>query len=100
MKKVIFLSLTLFILSGFSINTNAQIIVKVRPKAPKVVIVPHKARPNHVWIAGHWKVNKSGRYVWVKGHWVKKRHGYVWVNGHWKKVRGGWIWVPGHWKAV
>ncbi len=100
MKKLIFLSLTLFILSGFALQTNAQVIIKVKPKAPKVVVVHKKARPNHVWIAGHWKVNRYGKYVWVGGHWVKKRHGYIWINGHWKKVRGGWVWVPGHWKIA
>ena len=100
MKNIIFsFALLAFLLIG-SYDANAQIIVKIKPRAPKVVVVHKKHRPNYIWVEGHWKVNRYGKYVWVEGHWVKKRHGYVWVNGHWKKVRSGWIWVPGHWKAV
>jgi len=100
MKKLMFSSLIVLILSGFSLQTNAQVIIKVRPKAPKVVVVHKKARPNHIWITGHWKVNRFGKYVWTKGYWVKKRHGSICVSGHWKKVRRGWTWVPGHWRIA
>ncbi len=100
MKKIIFLTLTMFILSGFAFQTNAQIIIKIKPPKPKVVVVKTKHRPHHIWVKGHWKTTPSGKFVWVEGHWIKKRHGFVWIDGHWKKVRGGWIWVPGHWKTV
>lgn len=99
MKKAIILSV--FILLGFFIpEAKSQVVVKVRPARPAVVLKkPAKAKRGHVWREGHWVYNqRQGKYVWKKGGWVKNRRGKVWVAGHWKKVPGGEQWVPGHWR--
>jgi len=99
MKKVIFIS-ALFLFGIFIPDAKSQIVVKVRPARPAVVVKkPVKARRGHVWREGHWVYsNKKGKYIWRKGQWVKKRPGKVWVKGHWKLVPGGQRWVPGHWR--
>lgn len=97
MKKILPL-IALAVLTA--VNTQAQIVVKVRPSRPAVVIAkPAKANRGHVWIDGHWVWNKKcACYRWKKGHWVKARRGHAYVPGHWKSVNGGHKWVPGHWK--
>ena len=81
-------------------QASSQVVVKVRPNKPTVVVAkPAKHKKGHVWVEGHWRYDKkAGKYVWVKGHWKKARPGHVWVPGHWKEVPGGHEWVPGHWK--
>ncbi len=81
-------------------ESAAQVVVKVKPNKPKVVVMkPAKANPGHVWIDGHWKWDKpSHQYIWVKGHWIKEKKGHTWVPGHWKSAPSGHEWVPGHWK--
>lgn len=99
MKKLI-LIVGLFFLGIFIPDGQSQVVVKVRPARPKVIVKkPARAKRNHVWVDGHWVYNKrQGKYVWRKGHYMKKRPGKVWVKGHWKKVPGGEKWVPGHWR--
>ena len=99
MKKVIFIS-ALFLFGIFIPDAKSQIVVKVRPARPAVVVKkPVKVRRGHVWREGHWVYsNKKGKYIWRKGQWVKKRPGKVRVKGHWKSVPGGQRWVPGHWR--
>jgi len=100
MKKLRILGL-LFVAFMFSASiSQAQIIVKIKPKPPKAVVKPPKPGPKHVWIAGHWQWNKqTNNYVWTKGHWTKpKRPGTTWVPGHWNDTPNGYKWVPGHWK--
>jgi hypothetical protein len=101
MKKLL-LSLIIFcgILFFYYENACSQVVVKVKPAKPKVVVVkPAKPGPRHIWVKGHWRWNKKREeYVWVKGHWVKPKKGRAWVPGHWKKVPGGFRWVPGHWR--
>ena len=81
-------------------NLSAQVVVKIKPARPKVVVVkPPKPGPKHVWINGHWKWSKKRKeYIWVKGYWLKPKKGRAWVPGHWEKVPGGFKWVPGHWR--
>lgn len=81
-------------------NASSQVLVKVKPVRPAVVVVkPAKARKNHIWIDGHWAYShKLNRYVWIDAKWVKRPRGKAkWVPGHWNKVPGGWKYVPGHW---
>jgi len=101
MKKQGFIfSITVIALLSISIFSNAQVIIKIKPLRPKVVVVKPKAPgPNFVWINGHWKWSKRVvKYVWAKGHWSKRRRGANWVSGHWADVPGGHKWIPGHWK--
>ena len=99
--KALKIFLVFIIVIFFSNESAAQLVVKVKPVKPKVVVVkPVKVKAGHVWVNGHWKVNAAGNYVYIDGYHLKKRHGKIWVDGHWKKVPGGWKWTPGHWKAA
>lgn len=97
--KQIFL-LSCFIVSSIGIS-NAQMVVKVRPAKPKVLVVkPAKAKPGHVWRNGHWVWNaKRKNYVWRKATWVKVNPGHAWMAGHWVRSANGHKWVPGYWKT-
>jgi len=103
MKKLLSLLGLLFVFS-FSSNQdiNAQVVVKVRPARPAVVVArPAKARSGHTWIEGHWRYNnQTNQYVWVKGHWKQTRAGHNWVAGRWVTCTGGHKWVAGYWKPV
>ncbi len=98
MKRIKYLAILFIGLVIFTIQqANAQIIVRIKPHAPKVVLIKTKAPlKGFVWREGHWKIHKN-KYVWVKGHWVKKRRNHVWVKGYWKHMNRGWVWVPGRW---
>jgi len=102
MKKILLIvfvfAMNLWILP----DLQAQVIVKVRPRKPDVVIVKTPAPgANYIWIEGHWKWSRrQHQYVWVNGHWEKRRHHKVWVPGHWAVVPGGYRWVPGHWRRI
>lgn len=103
MKRIMLIMAVAVALAFGSLNSTAQIIVKVKPVAPTptVVIRPNPPQSHMVWVDGHWKwSNKLGRYVWVDGYWVKAKHGHVWVSGHWADVPGGYKWVPGHWRRI
>lgn len=96
MKKTYYILVTLTIGTLLTNTALADLVVKIRPQKPKIVIVkPDKPGKDHFWKSGHWVIKKN-RYVWVDGYWIKKRPNHIWINGHWKKVRHGWIWVPGH----
>jgi len=92
--------ITLGFLIPFVFAANAQVVVKIKPVGPKVVVVkPASPGPRFVWIEGGWRWDKAiKQYVWVEGHWVKLRRGREWVDGHWVDAQGGWKWIPGHWK--
>jgi hypothetical protein len=86
---------------GFALPaaSSAQVVVRVRPVAPKVVVVrPAERRAGWVWADGEWRWDRpTKQYVWVEGHWIKEVPSSVWVAGHWRRTRGGEAWVPGHW---
>ena len=98
-KKIVIFVAILF-LGLFVPEAQSQVIVKVRPKRPKVFVKkPVKINKGHAWREGHWVYNKQKeKYVWRKGQWVKRKPGKIWVKGHWKKVSGGEKWIPGRWK--
>jgi len=103
MKKVLIITfLALACMCGTSLETQAQVVVAVKPARPDVVVVkPAKARRGYIWVDGHWKYNKrTNRYVWVKGGWVRARRGFVYVPGRWVKAPAGFKWVPGTWRRV
>jgi hypothetical protein len=94
----------LLIIALFALNNSltAQVIVKVSPASPKVVLVkPKKPAADMVWVAGHWHWSpRKQKYVWIEGKWIKTRRGHAYIAGHWKVVRGGYKWIPGHWIRV
>ena len=89
-KKILTLiGLLLFLALGNTSTADAQVVVKVRPNRPAVVVAkPAKVRAGHVWVAGHWCHN-GNRYVWVKGGWIRARANHNWVAGRWVACRGG-----------
>ena len=94
-KKILFV-IALALTTG-AFNSNAQIVVGIRP------VVPHYERivapsPRHIWIDEEWEP-RGGSYVFVGGHWALPPHpGGVWVPGHWVQRPRGWVWKPGHWR--
>ncbi len=101
MKNFFLVSICFFLLLFTVNNLSAQIVVKIKPMEPTIVVVrPDSPGNDHVWIDGHWKWNDTrSEYVWVDGHWDKPGNpNWKWVSGHWKKSRGGWKWIEGHWK--
>ena len=98
--KLIKLLIVAFIL-GFGNFANAQIIVKVKPVAPRnaVVIAPGRAPHGKVWVSGYW-VATGNSYIWKDGYYTNHRPGYRYVEGHWKHNRNGWVWVPAKWRRV
>ena len=84
------------ILFTASVESGAQVIIKVRP-APVVSVRPLAPGPRHVWVGGEY-IWRGGSYVYVDGYWAEPpRRFRVWKDGHWKRRHGGWVWVPGHW---
>ncbi|MFT6746066.1 MAG: hypothetical protein ACJAZ2_000404 [Glaciecola sp.] len=101
MKKILKTSLlTLVIVCASFVTGSAQVVVKIKPAKPKVLVIkPAKLKHGHIWRTGHWKWNKKDhKYVWTKAHWVKENNGHHWVGGHWVKNSHGHAWTAGHWK--
>jgi len=97
MKK---LSRVLFLVAAVSLFTavksNAQIVVRVRPRVVAVV-APARPSPRHVWVAQGWQV-RGGVYVARPGYWALPPHpGAVWIAGHWRDTPRGSVWIEGHW---
>ena len=88
------------IMLGSAIASEAQIIVRVRPVAPRrtVVVRPVAPSPRHVWVEDDWRVN-NGAYVYNGGRYIEAPYERArWIPGHWKNTpRRGWVWKEGHW---
>jgi hypothetical protein len=87
------------VISMLSVTSDAQIVVRVRPPRPKVIVV-RSAPPSryHVWVDEDWVVAGRG-YRWNGGHWAAPpRMHAVWMPGYWRNSRRGDIWVPGYWR--
>ena len=102
MKTLRVLLITIVAVSLLWSVSNAQVVVKHKPKAPKAIKEkPAKPDAKHVWVAGEWKFNKTTKkYDWKEGHWFAPRPNTIWVSGHWKKVPEGFKWMHGQWKVV
>ena len=92
--------LTGIIICTSFVSGNAQVVVKIKPAKPKVLVVkPATHKQGHAWREGHWKWHKkNNKYKWVKAGWVKENKGHYWAGGHWVKNAQGHSWVAGHWK--
>jgi len=68
-SKSIIITLVMFIgLLSFNIGeTNAGPRVRIYVGTTKI----HKPGPNYIWVEGHNKLNKFGKWVWVPGHWKR-----------------------------
>ncbi|MFT4031064.1 MAG: hypothetical protein QM669_01465 [Siphonobacter sp.] len=93
----IFLLYSALMLTGFL--SEAQIVVRVRPTRPAVVVRrPAAPSPRHVWVEEDW-VPRGRRYTWHGGYWVTPpRPRAVWVPGHWEGRRRGQVWIQGYWR--
>lgn len=99
-KKGLILSIVLMSMIGLGVQSaEAQIVVKVRPTTPKVLVKkPRKPFSNAIWIDGRWVWSKrSKHYVWKSGQWVKPKRNRTYVAGRWIKKPNGWLYVPGKW---
>ncbi len=99
MKALVGGLLALSFLSLAAADAQAQIIVRVRPARPKVVVArPVAPSPRHVWVEEEWAPAGAG-YQWRGGYWAAPpRERAIWVPGHWTGRRRGYTWVPGHWR--
>ncbi|QQL50381.1 YXWGXW repeat-containing protein [Mucilaginibacter ginkgonis] len=86
------------LLSLSAAASQAQVIVRVRPVAPRVVVTrPVAPSPRHVWVNEEWRPVR-GRYVYSGGYWAAPpRAGARFIPGHWRATRRGSVWIPGHW---
>jgi len=101
MKKIVKILMVLSIASMFSFqNSQAQVVVRVRPRRPGMEIIrrPHRPSPRHVWVDEEW-TPAGPRYVYHRGYWaLPPRPGTIWIAGHWDRRGSGYVWVPGHWR--
>jgi hypothetical protein len=84
---------------GMANYTNAQVVVRVRPAMPRVVVArPVAPSPRHVWVAEDWRPGRRN-YRWSGNYWAAPpRPQAIWVPGHWVTRPRGYIWAPGHWR--
>jgi hypothetical protein len=101
MKKIIRVLMLLTAVTVFAVtNSNAQVVVRVRPERPGAVVVrrPFRPSPRHVWVAEEW-TPAGGTYVYHGGYWaVPPRPGAIWVTGRWRHSHRGYVWVGGYWR--
>lgn len=95
-------AIALLLAAGDVTNSDAQIVVRVRPNRPSVVVTnrPPQPTPRHVWVDEDWRA-RGRRYNWHGGYWTAPPRRYpnaAWVPGHWESRRGGNVWVGGHWR--
>ena len=97
MKKILRMLMTVLILVGATSAVNAQLVIRIRPVAPRIVRVAAPS-PRHVWVEEDWRY-ENNNYIYNGGRWMEPPLGYArWVPGHWKESRRrGWVWKPGHW---
>ena len=83
MKAIKFLSIVILIFGAYI--SQAQIIVKMRPVAPRgaIVIAPGRTPHGKMWVGGHWMV-RGNNYYWQDGYYTNHRPGYRYIDGHWK----------------
>jgi hypothetical protein len=78
---------------------SPEVLVTVRPPAPRYEVVPVAPGGQVVWDPGHWRWSGAG-YVWLPGHYVRRPTQYAeWIPGRWVDRPGGWVWAEGHWRA-
>lgn len=92
-KKMLFVALVAIFAAT---ESNAQIIVNLRPRAPRAIVTPAPRR-GYVWIGEEW-VPRGRRYVYHGGYWMRERRGREWIPGFWDQRGRGYYWVPGHWR--
>ena len=87
------------VISFSALASYGQIVVRVRPPRPTVVVArPVAPSPRYVWVEEDW-VGAGDHYRWNGGHWMAPpRPRAVWVPGFWRHSRRGEIWVTGYWR--
>ncbi len=79
-------------------DASAEVVVRVRPPAPRVEVVPRAPSAHHVWAPGYWGWQPHRGHVWYGGRWVVGQPGYAWESAHWSERGGYWHFVDGHWR--
>ena len=94
-------AMLLLLLIGLSTaELSAQIVVRVRPPRPRVVVTarPPAPSPRHVWIDEDWEP-AGAEYRWHGGYWAEPPRPHArWVAGSWKHSPHGYVWVAGRWR--
>ncbi len=99
MNSIVKCALALALLSLPATEVGAQLIVRVRPARPTVVVArPIAPSPRHVWVEEDWVRHGHG-YRWHGGYWAAPpRARAVWIPGHWETRPRGEVWMPGYWR--
>ncbi|WP_461449518.1 hypothetical protein [Mucilaginibacter sp.] len=99
MKKFAKVLLATAVIGLTGLTAKAQIIVRIHPARPAVVVArPVAPGPGAVWVDEDW-APRNGTYAWHGGYWAVPPHpGAFYVRGHWRETRRGSIWIPGHWR--
>lgn len=99
MKNALKIGALMLIMGLSTYDSQAQIIVRVRPPRPRVVAPrPPMPGPGRVWVEEDWRP-RGRTYEWHGGYWTAPpRAGARWIPGHWARRRGGEVWIGGHWR--
>jgi len=73
-----------------------EVVVRTKPPAERVEVVPVAPSPAHVWIKGHWHWN-GGEWIWTSGRYEIARPGLHWVPAQYIERGGAFYFVAGHW---
>jgi len=81
-------------------SNSQQLIVRVHPRRPGMIIVkrPHRPSARHVWVEDEW--TPGGKtYIYRRGYWALPPHPQTnWIAGHWDHRGKGYFSVPGQWR--
>jgi len=82
-----------------TVTARNGLVVRFRPPAPRVEVIPVRPTPTAVWISGYWTYDYFlEEWVWVSGYWDLYPVSRVWVSGYWMPQDSVWVWVDGYWR--
>ncbi len=82
-----------------AVANREKVVVKFRPPAPRVEVIPVRPNPTAVWISGYWVYDYFlEEWVWVSGYWDLHPASKVWISGYWISQDGVWVWIDGYWR--
>lgn len=94
-KRTLLTALLAALVSATPVVAQAQIIVRIAPPEPRVMVIPEPRR-GYVWVPGYWNWQNK-RHVWVNGQWLRDRKGYAYHQPRWKEDNGSWQLERGRW---
>jgi hypothetical protein len=82
---------------GEQTASAGEIVVRARPPAARVEVVPRAPSPRHVWTPGYWGYERD-HHVWHDGRYVVGHPGHTYVPSHWTERGGYWHLSGGYWR--